>query len=93
MLVAPEGLNLFLAGHERAVDTVLDFVRAQPGFSELRVKRSWSAHVPFARLKVKLKKEIIAFGHAACVPASPCGRGARYCRSAPAAAIPPGVSW
>lgn len=67
-LVAPEGLNLFLAGAERAVDAVLDFVRAQPGFAELRVKRSWSAHVPFARLKVKLKKEIIAFGHEACVP-------------------------
>lgn len=70
VLVAPEGLNLFLAGNECAVDTVLDFVRAQPGFAKLRVKRSWSAHVPFARLKVKLKKEIIAFGHPACVPRS-----------------------
>lgn len=68
VLVAPEGLNLFLAGAESAVERVLDFVRAQPGFEGLRVKRSWSAHVPFARLKVKLKKEIIAFGHDACVP-------------------------
>ncbi|ODU43518.1 sulfurtransferase [uncultured Aquimonas sp.] len=70
VLVAPEGLNLFLAGAESAVERVLDFVRAQPGFEGLRVKRSWSAHVPFARLKVKLKKEIIAFGHDACVPRS-----------------------
>lgn len=68
VLVAPEGLNLFLAGAEGAVEGVLDFVRARPGFEGLRVKRSWSAHVPFARLKVKLKKEIIAFGHDACVP-------------------------
>lgn len=68
VLVAPEGLNLFLAGAEHALDSVLDFVRTQAGFAELKVKRSWSAHVPFARLKVKLKKEIIAFGHDACVP-------------------------
>jgi len=68
VLVAPEGLNLFLAGSEPAVESVLDFVTAQPGFAELKAKRSWSAHVPFARLKVKLKKEIIAFGHADCVP-------------------------
>lgn len=70
VLVAPEGLNLFLAGAESAVERALDFVRALPGFADLRVKRSWSAHVPFARLKVKLKKEIIAFGHDACVPRS-----------------------
>ena len=70
VLVAPEGLNLFLAGAEDAVESVLDFVRAQRGFSDLRVKRSWSVHVPFARLKVKLKKEIIAFGHDECVPRS-----------------------
>ncbi|MCG6117746.1 MAG: sulfurtransferase [Aquimonas sp.] len=68
VLVAPEGLNLFLAGAEAAVESVLDFVRLLPGFSGLRVKRSWSAHVPFARLKIKLKKEIIAFGHDQCVP-------------------------
>lgn len=67
-LVAPEGLNLFLAGAEPDIESVLDFVRAQPGFEGLRVKRSWSAHVPFARLKVKLKREIIAFGHEECVP-------------------------
>lgn len=68
VLVAPEGLNLFLAGAERDIGSVLDFVRVQPGFEGLRVKRSWSAHIPFARLKVKLKREIIAFGHDECVP-------------------------
>lgn len=68
VLVAPEGLNLFLAGNESAVESVMQFVRAQPGFEAIRAKRSWSAHVPFARLKVKLKREIIAFGHDTCVP-------------------------
>lgn len=68
VLVAPEGLNLFLAGDEAGVEGVLDFVRAQPGFAAIEVKRSWSRHLPFARLKVKLKREIITFGLEACVP-------------------------
>src|SRR5690606_21249816 len=56
VLVAPEGLNLFLAGGESGVDAALDAVRRLPGFGDLRAKRSWSEHVPFARLKVKLKR-------------------------------------
>jgi UPF0176 protein len=68
VLVAPEGLNLFLAGEAAAIESVLGFVRALPGFTDLHAKRSFSRHVPFARLKVKQKREIIAFGHAACVP-------------------------
>jgi len=68
VLVAPEGLNLFLAGDEAGVDAVLHFVRGLPGFDALVVKRSVSRHVPFARLKVKCKREIIAFGHDDCVP-------------------------
>jgi UPF0176 protein len=68
VLVAPEGLNLFLAGTEAGIESVLDFVRGVPGFAELRVKRSWSTHVPFARLKVKCKREIIAFRRDDCVP-------------------------
>ncbi|MBS7457496.1 sulfurtransferase [Coralloluteibacterium stylophorae] len=61
VLVAPEGLNLFLAGPAHAVDRVLDGLRADPRFAALREKRSSSATQPFARLKVKVKPEIIAF--------------------------------
>jgi len=61
VLVAPEGVNAFLAGTEAAVDAWLAALRAEPGFENLAVKRSWSRHVPFARLKIKRKREIIAF--------------------------------
>jgi UPF0176 protein len=61
VLVAPEGVNVFLAGPEAAVDAWLAALRAEPGFEALSVKRSWSEHVPFARLKIKRKREIIAF--------------------------------
>ena len=61
VLVAPEGINLFLAGAEADVRGFLEALRADPRFSAILVKESWSTGVPFARLKVKLKREIIAF--------------------------------
>ena len=61
VLVAPEGINLFLAGAPADVRGLLDWLRSDPRFEGLTAKESWSDHVPFARLKVKLKREIIAF--------------------------------
>lgn len=61
VLVAPEGLNLFLAGAPQGVAAFLARLRADPRFADLEVKDSTSAQVPFARLKVKVKREIIAF--------------------------------
>jgi UPF0176 protein len=61
VLIAPEGANLFLAGEERAVHGFFEQLRAVPQFSGLRVKYSRSAAQPFARLKVKIKPEIISF--------------------------------
>ena len=61
VLVAPEGINLFLAGADAGIGDFLRRLRAEPGLAEIVVKDSWSARVPFARLKVKLKREIISF--------------------------------
>ena len=61
VLVAPEGVNLFLAGDASDVESVLDVVRAEPGFEAIGIKRSWSRAQPFGRLKVKVKPEIITF--------------------------------
>ncbi len=61
VLVASEGLNLFLAGDAAALCEWLQTLHADPRFTDLVVKRSWSDHIPFARLKVKVKAEIIAF--------------------------------
>lgn len=70
ILLAPEGVNLFLAGEAADVDAVLDLLRAQPGFEALEAKRSGSDEVPFRRLKVKVKREIIRMDHPAIVPAA-----------------------
>jgi UPF0176 protein len=61
VLVAGEGINLFLAGAESAIHVFLDTLRGDPRFADLLVKESRSRTLPFARLKVKLKQEIIAF--------------------------------
>ena len=61
VLVAPEGINLFLAGLPSAID---DFVRQlgdDPRFAGLPVKFSDSTTVPFRRLRVRVKPEIITF--------------------------------
>ncbi|HMT38635.1 MAG TPA: sulfurtransferase, partial [Thermomonas sp.] len=61
MLVTPEGLNLFLAGTEASLRGFLDWLREDPRFAALHAKESWSEAIPFAKLKVKRKHEIIAF--------------------------------
>ena len=61
VLVAGEGLNLFLAGAPQAIEDFVTWLRGDARFVDLSIKCSESAHVPFARLKVKVKREIIAF--------------------------------
>jgi UPF0176 protein len=61
VLVAPEGLNLFLAGDAAALDGFLDALRTDARFADIVVKRSWSRMQPFGRLKVKVKPEIISY--------------------------------
>ena len=86
VLVAPEGINLFLAGEEAPLREWLDWLRADQRFAALVVKESWSEAVPFARLKVKCKDEIIAFRRE---QASPLDVGAR----APAVDPPTLARW
>ena len=59
IILAEEGINLFLAGDADAVRTFVDELRRDPRFAALTTKESWSAEQPFGRLLVKLKREII----------------------------------
>ncbi len=58
ILLAPEGLNLFVAGTEAAVQELLTHLPLDPS----QVKFSTSQTQPHTRMLVRLKKEIIAFG-------------------------------
>lgn len=60
-LVTPEGVNLFLAGEPESLRGVVAWLRSDARFADLVVKWSESEHVPFKRLRVKRKREIITF--------------------------------
>ena len=62
LLLAHEGINGTIAGTDAAVTTVLAFLRAQPEFAGLEHKESRASKMPFVRMKVKLKKEIVTMG-------------------------------
>jgi UPF0176 protein len=59
ILLAEEGINLFLAGDTDAVRGFVAQLRADERFTALHTKDSWSLGVPFDKLLVKVKREII----------------------------------
>jgi UPF0176 protein len=59
LLLAREGINGTIAGPKDGVLAVLAFLRADPRLSNLPHKESWTDKLPFSRMKVKLKKEIV----------------------------------
>jgi UPF0176 protein len=62
ILLAAEGINGTIAGSDEAIERVLSFLRAQPEFARLEHKESRAAEMPFLRMKVRLKKEIVTLG-------------------------------
>jgi len=68
VLLAPEGINLFLAGADDAIQGFLDWLHADPRFADLEIKVSWSDSVPFGKMRVKIKREIIRMDHPAIRP-------------------------
>ena len=68
VLLAEEGINLFLAGEAAAVHEWLDALRGDARFAGLQAKESVSDTVPFKRLLVKIKREIIRMNMPALRP-------------------------
>ncbi|OWT74868.1 sulfurtransferase [Achromobacter sp. HZ28] len=68
VLLATEGINLFLAGSAEGIAAFLGLLRADPRFADLQAKVSHSDAVPFGKLLVKLKREIIRMNHPAIRP-------------------------
>ena len=70
ILLAEEGINLFLAGAADAVRGFATALRADARFADIEPKESWSQEQPFGRLLVKVKPEIIRMNHPAIRPAN-----------------------
>jgi UPF0176 protein len=62
LLLAPEGINGTIAGTRAGVDAVLSAIRELPGCAGLEWKESHADSMPFGRMKVRLKREIVTMG-------------------------------
>ena len=74
LLLAPEGINGTIAGMRAGVDAVLAHVRALPGCAALEWKESPADAMPFSRMKVRLKREIVTMGEPDVDPRARTGR-------------------
>src|ERR1700761_230716 len=72
VLLAAEGINGTLAGSADAIDDLIGKLRDGPLFGgrldNLELKFSQASLMPFRRLKVRLKKEIVTLGATAIDP-------------------------
>lgn len=69
LLLAREGVNGTIAGSAEGVAAVVAHIRALPDCADLDVKYSTAAAMPFRRMKVRLKKEIVTMKVAGIDPA------------------------
>jgi UPF0176 protein len=70
VLLAGEGINMFLAGEPDAVRDFMGWLRQDERFADIEAKESPSDAVPFGKLRVKVKPEIIRMNHPAIRPQS-----------------------
>ena len=73
LLLAREGINGTVAGSPGAIDELMAHLEAMPGMAGLEVKFSAASAMPFYRMKVRLKKEIVTMGVEDVDPLSDAG--------------------
>lgn len=62
LLLAREGINGTVAGSQKSIDTLLNWLKSDARLADLRHKSSFDDDMPFYRTRVKLKKEIVTMG-------------------------------
>ncbi len=73
IILAEEGINGTIAGSSDAIADILTALRSLPGLTDLEHKESTSEKLPFARLKIKIKPEIVTLGLPAINPTRQVG--------------------
>jgi len=58
-LLAQEGINGTVAGNRTAIDQLLHYLQHELPFNNLEYKLAAADFIPFRRMKIKLKKEIV----------------------------------
>jgi UPF0176 protein len=73
LLLAEEGINGTVAGTDAAIASLIARVRTLPGCAEIEVKYSRAAEMPFHRMKVRIKPEIVTMGQPGIDPLGSAG--------------------
>lgn len=73
LLIAPEGINGTIAGCAEGIAATLDAIRGLPGCADLDVKFSSAETMPFHRMKVRIKREIVTMGEPGIDPTASVG--------------------
>ena len=74
LLLAHEGINGTISGTKQAIAEVLAFLRSDDRLADLDCKFSYNRELPFLRMKVKLKNEIVTMGRSDIDPNYCVGR-------------------
>ena len=62
ILLATEGVNATIAGLSSSVETVVDKIQQDLGIDRFTRRDAWVEKLPFQRMKVKIKPEIVTLG-------------------------------
>ncbi len=68
LLLAHEGINGTIAGSREGISGVLDEIRRLPGCGDLEWKESQARRMPFRKMKIRLKREIVTMGRPEVAP-------------------------
>lgn len=74
LILAQEGLNGTIAGSDAGIEAVIAYIRGLPGCADIEVKFSRASSMPFHRLKIRLKAEIVTMGQPGIDPLLKVGR-------------------
>ena len=62
LILAHEGINGTVAGTEKAIAELVAYLNSWPEFAGVEIKYSTAEKMPFYRMKVRLKREIVTMG-------------------------------
>jgi UPF0176 protein len=62
ILIAKEGINGNIVGKKEQIEIVINNIKKTLNYDALEIKYSQVENIPFERMKVKIKREIITFG-------------------------------
>ena len=61
-ILSGEGINGTVAGVKESIDSIIDYLKADKRFEDIECKFSADEKIPFYRIKVKIKDELIPIG-------------------------------